>query len=411
MGQMIGFWVLCAYMVSAILNEWAFRIAGTRGYLSIVALLLLPFAFVLSGAVFTAFKSKIGWWWAGFGLWLLVATPFSLWRGGSIQLLMNYLPRSYMLFFFVAALAYSLRNCRQLMYVNILVSLMSLATVVAFGRYSEDGRYFVPGGAGFFENSNELAVQLLLGITQFVYLFSQKNKIGKLIAAGGIACSVPYILRTGSRGCMLAAIAYGVLLLYLSRNRVRVIAVGSALAIVAVALAPSSALNRLMLLTGDEPPASLAELSAIESQTSRIALLKKSVVETMKHPLFGVGPGQFPLAVMDEAKGKGEWFQWLGTHNSYTQISSETGVPGFICYFAVLLAAIKMNLDLFRRSRSRRGAEDINALSIALLSACVVYAVASFFFHMAFTGTLPYYAGETLALQFAVDKSLAGARA
>jgi O-Antigen ligase len=404
MMQRFGFLVLCGYLVSGILNEWALRLVGVKGYLSVVTLVSLPVVWLISGSAFRGLRHAIGWLWAGFLCWMLLATPFSIWRGGSFEVLSNYIPRSYVLLFYVAALAVSLRNCRQLMYLNVATACMTLLTCIAFGTHAEDGRYRVPGGAGFFDNSNELAMQLLVGITQFVYLFSQKNRAGKILAIMGIAISMPYMFWTGSRGCVLGAIAYGILLLYMSRNRVRVLAAMIAMAAIGLIVAPGAVLHRLTLWTGDEPATTASDLSAIQSQMSRIELLKRSVSETISHPLFGVGPGQFPVAVMDEAKARGEWFQWLGTHNSYTQVSSECGIPAFILYVATMVACFSINFRLWKVFRNRPDGADIALLSAALLSGCLVFAVCAFFFHMAYGGVLPLLGGQTLALYFAAKQ-------
>src|SRR5215469_14286905 len=154
--QQLGFFVLCAYLVSGILNEWAVRFAGSKAYVSTVTLFALPLAWLIAGRIFRGLRHPIGLLWLGFLVWLLVDTPFSVWRGGTVQLLVNYLPRSYMLFFFVVSLAVSFRDCRRLMYVGVVVSTMVLITCTIWGRTSDDGRYYVPGGAGFFGNSNEL---------------------------------------------------------------------------------------------------------------------------------------------------------------------------------------------------------------------------------------------------------------
>jgi len=276
-------------------------------------------------------------------------------------------------------------------------------TCIKFGTYGEDGRYRVPGGVGFFDNSNELAMQLLMGITQFVYLFSQKNRIGKAIAVLGIAGSMPYMFWTGSRGGVIGAIAYVLTLLYVSRNRLRALAIVGVLAAIGVAFAPSAILHRLTLLTGEEEISSRSDLSAVASEMSRFNLLKRSISETITHPLFGVGPGQFAVQVMEEAKAKSEWHQYLGTHNSYTQVSSECGIPGFICYLAIVVLCIRVNFKIWERFRNQPKCADINSLGVALLSGAVVYAVCSFFFHMAYSGTLPLIAGQTVAL-YAVAK-------
>lgn len=402
----LGFWVLCGYMISAVLNDWAFRILGTKGYLSVITVVALPLVWLMCGSTFRGLKHPIGWGMAGFLIWMLVDVPFSVWRGGSFQLLVNYIPRSYMLYFYIAALAVSVRKCRQFMYVNIIVSFLVLISCAIFGKYSDDGRYYLPGGAGLFGNANDLALQLLLGVTQFAYLFAQKGRIGKFLAVPGIAVSLVYMTRTGSRAALLAAIAYGIAVWYFSQRRVLVVAFAGVLLTGALLTAPTGALNRLSLLVADEKAPTNAQASAMASQASRIALLKRSLWVTATHPLFGVGPGQFAVSMADEAKEKGEWADWLGTHNSYTEVSSECGIPAFICYLAALIGALGLNVRVWKKFRYRRDGADVTTLSIALMSGLIVYATCSLFFHMAYGGSLPFYAGQTVALAFAVQKDI-----
>ena len=51
-------------------------------------------------------------------------------------------------------------------------------------------------------------LQLLLGITFLIYLFYQPGMLKNHFAAIAITFSLIFMLRTGSRGCMLAACAY-----------------------------------------------------------------------------------------------------------------------------------------------------------------------------------------------------------
>src|ERR1700685_2173938 len=87
--QRFGFWVLCAYLLSGILNGWTMRLMGMKGYVSTVALVALPLCWLISGSPFRGLRQSMGWWWAGFLAWMLLATPFSIWRGGSVALLVH----------------------------------------------------------------------------------------------------------------------------------------------------------------------------------------------------------------------------------------------------------------------------------------------------------------------------------
>ena len=123
----------------------------------------------------------------------------------------------------------------------------------------------------------------------------------------------------------------------MSRNRVRALAVIVILAAIGLLVAPTAVLHRLTLLDrrGRSRHKRIRPVRDCNPRCPALNLLKRSVSETISHPLFGVGPGQFPVRSWKRRKRKTTWFQWLGTHNSYTQVSSECGIPAFICYLAV----------------------------------------------------------------------------
>jgi O-antigen ligase len=65
-------------------------------------------------------------------------------------------------------------------------------------------------------------------------------------------------------------------------------------------------------------------------------LLQASWAATLEHPFLGVGPGIFMEYQAEAAKGNGERGMWHVTHNAYTQVSSECGIPALICYLGAL---------------------------------------------------------------------------
>ena len=123
--------------------------------------------------------------------------------------------------------------------------------------------------------------------------------------------------------------------------------------------------------------------------------------------MFGVGPGQFPVAVAGEAMKKGQWASWVGTHNSYTQVSSECGMPAFVAYCAVILLCFRLNYRMFQATRHNSTYGEIAALSFTLLSGTCVYSIGTLFFHMAYTSNLPTLSGLTVALYLTARPALA----
>ena len=363
----LGFVMFCTYLVSGFANEFALRLFGSVARVSTVALLLLPLIWLFSRNRFRGLRHPIGRWWVPFLILLIIDAPFSVWRGGTITLLINYVPRQYAMFFYITAFAVTVRRCRKLMFVYIFNSTILLFSCFMFGVYADDGRLRIPDSL-FFSNSNELALGLLTGITQFAFLFYGKSFVPKVFATICIAVSTMYMLRTGSRGCMLAAIAYALLIFFFSRRKVVVLVAALAVAAIGVATLPSITLRRLSLLGFDDSIQSGIDEGAIGSRLQRTELIKRSIHETFMHPLVGVGPGQFAVEVAGDAAKKGEWSAWVGTHNSYTQVSSECGIPAFICYCAMIVLCFRLSYRVFRAAGDNPEYRDIAGLSFTLLS-------------------------------------------
>jgi O-antigen ligase len=142
----------------------------------------------------------------------------------------------------------------------------------------------------------------------------------------------------------------------------------------------------------------------VASQLQREELVKTSLRYTLSHPLFGVGPDQFATAVSQDAARASQHLPWLGTHNTYTQVSSECGIPALFLYLAVIGLCLRSNFRLYRRTLDRRACRDLAGLSRCLLAGTLVFAVSAFFFHMAYSAYLPGLAGFTVALELAVAR-------
>jgi O-antigen ligase len=407
----IGFFLYCACLLSGFANDWAMKLLGNKAYISTITLVLLPVPWLLSGNALRGLQRPVGRWWAGFLACLLLATPFSVWKGGSAALLWNYVPRTYLTFFYICAFATSLRRCRQLMYVNVVASVFLLLTCFKFGTTgsaSEDGRFVIQESL-FYSNANELGLALLLGVTSLLFLIYQPGIGMRILGTAGILLSTMYSLKTGSRGCMLAAAAMLIMIFLFSRNKVKAAIFALPIIGVAMLFLPSATLHRLLLI-GTDPVSTQAESNsdsaAIASQIQRQELFKKSLYYTVTHPLLGVGPNQFPVAVAGDAGKTGTRAAWLGTHNSYTQVSSECGIPALICYCSVLVFCFRSNWRLYRQSRDNAVLKDVTSLSFCLLVGILVYAVSTFFFHIAYGAGLPILAGFSLALRLASEPLL-----
>jgi O-antigen ligase len=142
------------------------------------------------------------------------------------------------------------------------------------------------------------------------------------------------------------------------------------------------------------------------SQLQRIELLKYSIQYTLENPVFGVGPGQFPDQVWSRAKAVGKRVPSMGTHNTFTQVSSEMGLPALIVYGAVLFTSFQLIFRLYKRTTDQPAMQEINNMAFCLLLILVIYSVSTMFHHVAYSRHLPTLAGLSVALWFNASRRM-----
>ena len=211
--------------------------------------------------------------------------------------------------------------------------------------------------------------------------------------------------RTGSRGAMIAFVVM-IMVAFLRASiidKLKLIMAGVLFFGVVVTIMPGRLVSRYKTVAGDvdedsEMDAAM-QSSATSSTESRRQLLKHSLIFTMQHPIFGVGPGMFTVA--DDAYAKSQGLRkgaWLGTHNSYTQVSSEIGIPAFLFYFAAVFLSIAGPLQVYRKTRGDPRLEQMGTIALGLHYTMIIYAVTVLFEHIAYTVMLPIFGGFAAAL-------------
>jgi O-antigen ligase len=119
----------------------------------------------------------------------------------------------------------------------------------------------------------------------------------------------------------------------------------------------------------------------------------------MRHPLFGVGAGMFEVA--DDAYMKSLGYRkgtWLGTHNSYTQVSSELGIPAFLFFVTAVGMALNGPYTLYKKTRGDPRLQELGTLALGIHYCMVIYAVTILFEHIAYTIMLPVFGGIAVSL-------------
>jgi O-antigen ligase len=149
----------------------------------------------------------------------------------------------------------------------------------------------------------------------------------------------------------------------------------------------------------DDADAAGVSASAVASATQRAFLLKRSVTLTFEHPLFGVGPGQFPVAEAGLSQDEGKPGLWLGTHNTYTQISSEGGIPALLLFVASLYFCWRelRAAEKIHRNNPRPNSAEYLAVAYTLRLALISYVVFFCFEHIGYGPFYPAVAGLIVA--------------
>jgi O-antigen ligase len=403
-GQRAGFALLCLFTISPYANEFATRIFHVKAYISTVSWVLLPLLLIASGNLLRPFRDRVAWLWTFFLAWILLATPFSVWRGGSVALLLDYVPRGWIQLFYFAAFAVSLKHLRRLMFF-LAAADVALLLDCFWGGSMANGRLEIPDSM-FFRNANDLSLQLIIAVTQFLFLVYQRQVWVRAVGVLGMTAAPMFMLETGARGAFIAILLLAAVGLVLARQRAKLILAGLPAVALLLWLAPSGVFHRLTLFEPQDDRSHVPDAldqAALGSQQQRLALLHRSVETSLSHPLFGVGPGQFAVAESAQLAEQGKPAPWLGTHNSYTEVASECGLLAFISYTLVILLALRSNLRIYRRSMLD-ATDPARALAFCLFASTFVYAVCTFFFHIAYSSYLPAIAGMTVALRLAVNR-------
>jgi O-antigen ligase len=339
----------------------------------------------ITGNITRAIKTEVGALLIALTMWMLVAMPFSSWRSETLNQFLNNWLKSLMVFVIVAGLAATIPIYRRLMRTMGWAAAASVILVLpgAFGG----GERLV--GVGTLSNPNEIAFHLWLGMPFLIYLITQSRALKKIVLIGFCGFELLMIMKTVSREGMLLAAAVGLLTLFRVSmgNKMKIILISATLVLVAAVTLPREAIGRYMTLFSSNVNTDAAQSAALSAKT-RTQKLQESVELTLKHPIFGVGMGVFMPASVELTKAKGGTVDWQVSHNSYTQVSSELGFPGFFLLLALYASAFRQLIKAGKRAKAA-GKEDARQIAFALLLALVVLSIHFCFDSMAYMFYLP----------------------
>lgn len=339
---------------------------------------------------------------------MCISVVFSRWPGGSIELMQVYLPKQHLVLFYMAAFAGTVRECRTLLRAWILGGFILILVCIFFGVTDDTGRFAVPTNI-YLMNPNDLAMQLLLCLGFFLFLIRQPSWVGRITGAVGVIGASFYLLKTASRGAMLACIVFALLWLFFSENRPRLVVMALPMMLILLAIMPAGTLHRLSLIAVNPVGAritSAQDEKALQSQMERQHLLKASLMYAITHPVFGIGPGRFSDAIWEDGRSEGRHEASLGTHNSYTQLAAECGVPALLLFVAAIFVTFRSSFRLCKATIKDKSQGLVSALAFTCCVMTGSFAIDVFFHHVAYTGNMAMVLGLWVSVELATKREL-----
>jgi O-antigen ligase len=163
------------------------------------------------------------------------------------------------------------------------------------------------------------------------------------------------------------------------RRNISAVILGLVLLIPLLAVAPSGLGGRFKAIVNEGEGG---------SASSRRNELKRSLLVAARHPLVGIGMGNYlPRSTYNQA-----------SHNAYTQVAAEIGIPAMIIYILFITTALKRLRKVEGATSRERRKSRYYYLSVGLQGSLVGYMVCSFFASVAFLWYVYYLVAFSLCL-------------
>jgi O-antigen ligase len=199
-----------------------------------------------------------------------------------------------------------------------------------------------------YSNANDLATLCLIALgVALGFLFSKPSHTLMRLGAGISALLLlVVILLTQSRAAFIGLLAgMGPAFLQLGLKQPgRLLFLAGALALVIGFAIPATVWDRLSGIAMLTSPSTIALADPEGSAEQRYAVQKVAWQIFLDNPIFGVGLGAYPYANAVYAPELG----FRDTHNTYLNVATEVGLPGFALWCALVLSVLRY---AYRRRR------------------------------------------------------------
>jgi O-antigen ligase len=332
----------------------------------------------------------------------LLSIPLALSPGQALAYFTSIFVKIVIMFIVMVNVVRTERRLKGLFFLTIAAGCLSSVTAVQdyrSGNFTVEG-YRVMGKIGvygLFGNPDDMALHLITMLPIVVaLLLGSRSYINKLVLGSITLLMLAGTIFSFSRGCFLGLLALTAVMAWKlgRRNKPAVLVMLFLAVMFFLALAPGHFATRILSIFDHS-------LDPVGSASARQNILLRSIWVALRHPLLGVGMGCFPIASIRN----------LGTHNAYTQVAAELGLPALAVYVGFMVYPIKRLYRIERETFDARRSSRFYYLAVGLQASLVAYMVASTFYTVAFNWNVYYLVAYAVCLRRMYESSSATAAA
>lgn len=304
--------------------------------------------------------------------WALLSIPLAKSPGLAWETFNDTFIKVILMFIIMANTLRTKTRLKGLMWLGIGIGVMLSFQALSLyekGEFKTEGYRVSVDFGGMFGNPNDMAIHLVIFIPIAIALgASSKNMLAKLAYFVSAALMVAGSLVTQSRGAFLGMVAVSSVLVWkLGRNqRFKSVVIAGVVGVLVLLTAPGNYGLRVASIF-------IPSLDPVGSSDQRTDLLIRSIWVTLRNPQ-GIGIGNFEIVGNHN----------LGTHNGFTQVSSELGWLSFAAYLILLLSPFRKLGSIERRMFEKRDFSWMYYLSVGIQASIAGFMAASFFSSVAY---------------------------
>lgn len=333
---------------------------------------------------------------------MCITVPLAFWRGGALDVVENQFSKAAIVALLIAMIVGSMVELRRLLWVQAAsVAVLTVASIVVHPTAAAGG-IRLWGLGGVFSNPNDFAINIAINFPlALAFIFASKGILKKLPWAIAMLFLLYGVIATYSRSGLIAMVICFFICIWefgIKGKRPQIIAAAIFVLIVAVGVGITTPryVARISTLFTD---ADIQDSGDRGSLDARKELLMESIQVTLEHPLFGVGPGNFQAYTQS----------WHVTHNTYTELSSETGLIGLGLFLAIVVLTFR-NLGKVAKSERYKNDPQMQLFTNALRAGLAAYVVGAAFASTAYT-LFPYFMVAYASVMYKIASAPEPARA